>query len=204
MLNHRSSGLFDQRGISLIEIVVALVILALLIALGVPSFQAWLLNTQVRNSAEGMSAGLLRARSEAVRRNQSVQFTLVSLANPSLLDNTCAVSAVGSSWVVSQDDPSGRCVEGVSDVTAPRIIEKRAAGGESGSVIVAGLDAAGNTASSVVFNGFGRVNGATPLAQINVTSNVAGIRALRIQISNGGSIRLCDPVVTDPSDPRKC
>lgn len=204
MLNPWPSGLSGQRGISLIEIAITLVILALLIALGVPSFQTWLLNTQIRNSAEGMSAGLQRARSEAVRRNQSVQFTLVSLANSSVLDNTCAASAAGSSWVISQDEPSGKCAENSSDVTAPRIVDKRAAGDGSRSAIVAGLDATGNAASSVVFNGFGRVNGAAPLAQVNVTSSVNGTRSLRIQISNGGSIRLCDPVVTDPSDPRKC
>ena len=134
----------------MIEIAITLVILALLIALAAPSFQTWLLNTQIRNSAESMSAGLQRARSEAVRRNQSVQFTLVSITNPLLLDNTCASSAAGSSWVVSQDDPSGKCAENASDVTAPRIVEKRAAGDGSSSAIVAGFDAAGNTANATV------------------------------------------------------
>ncbi|MDZ4101372.1 MAG: GspH/FimT family pseudopilin [Hydrogenophaga sp.] len=193
-----------HRGISLIEIAITLVILALLIALGAPSFQTWLINTQLRNSAESMSAGLQRARSEAVRRNQSVQFTLVSLANPSVLDNTCAASAVGTSWVVSLDDPSGRCAVDASDVIAPRTVEKRAAGDGSSAAVVAGVDAAGAAASAVTFNGFGRTSGANPLAQINVTSNSAGTRALRVQISSGGSVRMCDPVVVDAADPRKC
>ena len=193
-----------HRGISLIEIAITLVILALLIALGAPSFQTWLINTQIRNSAESMSSGLQRARSEAVRRNQSVQFTLVSLANPSVLDNTCAASAVGTSWVVSLDDPSGRCAVDASDVIAPRAVEKRAAGDGSRAAVVAGVDAAGAAASAVTFNGFGRTSGANPLAQINVTSNSAGTRALRVQISSGGSVRMCDPVVVDAADPRKC
>lgn len=193
-----------HRGISLIEIAITLVILALLIALGAPSFQTWLINTQIRNSAESMSSGLQRARSEAVRRNQSVQFTLVSLANPSVLDNTCAASAVGTSWVVSLDDPSGRCAVDASDVIAPRTVEKRAAGDGSRAAVVAGVDAAGAAASAVTFNGFGRTSGANPLAQINVTSNSAGTRALRVQISSGGSVRMCDPVVVDAADPRKC
>ena len=193
-----------HRGISLIEIAITLVILALLIALGAPSFQTWLINTQLRNSAESMTAGLQRARSEAVRRNQSVQFTLVSLTNPSVLDNTCAASAVGTSWVVSLDDPSGRCAVDASDVIAPRTVEKRAAGDGSRAAVVAGVDATGAAASSVTFNGFGRTSGANPLAQINVTSNSAGTRALRVQISSGGSVRMCDPVVVDAADPRKC
>lgn len=193
-----------HRGISLIEIAITLVILALLIALGAPSFQTWLINTQLRNSAESMTSGLQRARSEAVRRNQSVQFTLVSLANPSVLDNTCATSAAGTSWVVSLDDPSGRCAVNASDVTAPRIVEKRAGGDGSRAAVVAGVDATGAAASSVTFNGFGRTSGANALAQINVTSNAAGTRALRVQISSGGSVRMCDPVVVDAADPRKC
>lgn len=193
-----------HRGISLIEIAITLVILALLIALGAPSFQTWLINTQLRNSAESMTSGLQRARSEAVRRNQSVQFTLVSLANPSVLDNTCATSAAGTSWVVSLDDPSGRCAVNASDVTAPRIVEKRAGGDGSRAAVVAGVDATGAASSSVTFNGFGRTSGANPLAQVNVTSNAAGTRALRVQISSGGSVRMCDPVVVDAADPRKC
>lgn len=204
MLMHRIGGKSRNRGISLIEVAITLVILALLIALGAPSFQTWLLNTQIRNSAEAMSAGLQLARGEAVRRNQAVQFTLVSLTNPAVLDNACVVSATGASWIVSLDDPSNKCASDVSDSTVPRIVGKRAAGDGSAAASVAGSDASGNAASSVTFNGFGRTNGANPLAQINVTSASNGARALRVQISSGGAIRLCDPSISDTTDPRKC
>lgn len=204
MLMKRLREAQHQRGLSLVEMAIAMAILALLIALGVPGFQTWLLNTQIRNSAEAMSAGLQQARAEAVKRNQPVQFTLVTTNNPAVLDDTCAASAAGTSWVVSQDTPDGKCATDVSDGVAPRIVAKRAGGEGSAAATVAGTSAAGTAASSVSFNGFGRTNGAAPLAQINVTSVASGTRALRVQISAGGAIRVCDPVVTDSNDPRKC
>ena len=51
-----------ERGVTLIELMVTLVILAML-ALGVgPSITAWRKNTQVRNTASSLMAGLTRAR----------------------------------------------------------------------------------------------------------------------------------------------
>lgn len=204
MLRQRLRVGQHQRGLSLVEMVIALAILALLIALGMPSFQTWLLNTQIRNSAEAMSAGLQQARAEAVKRNQPVQFTLVSTNNPSVLDNSCAASAAGTSWVVSRDVPDGKCAAAVSDGVAPRIVAKRAGGEGSAAAAVAGTNAAGNAASSVSFNGFGRTEGAAPLARIDVTSVAADTRSLSVRISAGGAIRVCDPAVADNNDPRKC
>lgn len=191
-------------GISLIEVAITLVVLALLIALGAPSFQTWLLNTQIRSSAEAMTAGLQLARGEAVRRNQAVQFTLVSTNNPAVLDDTCVLSAAGTSWVVSLDNPTSKCAAAPSSSVAPRIVAKKAGEG-SAAATVAGTDASGNASSSVTFNGFGLTNGAAnALTRINVTATASGTRSLRLQISSGGAVRLCDPVVTDTTDPRKC
>lgn len=205
MLMHRTSGKSLHRGFSMIEIAITLVILALLIALAAPSFQTWLLNTQIRNAAEGMTAGLQLARGEAVKRNQAVHFTLVSPDNPTVLDDTCVVSAAGTSWVVSLDDPSAKCAANPSNSVVPRIVAKKAGGEGSAAATVAGTDASGNASSSVTFNGFGLTNGAAnALARINVTSAGGGTRSLRLQISSGGAVRLCDPVITDTTDPRKC
>jgi len=63
-----------------------------------------------------------------------------------------------------------------------------------------------------VFNGMGRVVGAG-IGTINL-GNVVGtcehldangtMRCLRVIVSNGGQIRLCDPKVVDATDPRRC
>jgi type IV fimbrial biogenesis protein FimT len=63
------------------------------------------------------------------------------------------------------------------------------------------------------FNGFGRApsnglnsDGTNVLTQIEVKSGGATEgRKMRIVITSGGEIRMCDPAVsTDSDDPRKC
>ena len=65
-----------QRGFTLIEMMIGLAILAITIMLGVPSYTAWIMNTQIRNAAESVLNGMQLARNEAVRRNASVQLAL--------------------------------------------------------------------------------------------------------------------------------
>lgn len=63
----------------------AIVIMGILAAVAIPSFQTWIINSQTRNAAESITNGLQRARSESVARNTNVQFVL----------------GANSSWVVS-------------------------------------------------------------------------------------------------------
>ncbi len=100
-----------MRGLTLIELMVTVAILVLLLVGVGPSMGAWMRNTQVRNVASSMLAGLNRARNEAMRRNVPMQFSLVSLgdAAQTVMNNTCALSATGVSWVVSVRNPAGSC-----------------------------------------------------------------------------------------------
>ena len=63
-------------GMTIIELLIGFVIVGVLLALGVPSFSAWLQNLQVRNAAETIFNGLQLARANAVQRNKSVTFTM--------------------------------------------------------------------------------------------------------------------------------
>jgi type IV fimbrial biogenesis protein FimT len=199
MQRHRSAGF------SMIEVAITLAVFGLLLALGLPGFQTWLMNTQIRNAAESVSAGIQRARNEAVRRNQNVRFTLVSLGDPKTMDNSCAASAAAGSWVISLDDPDAKCALAPSDTVAPRIVERRAAGDGGLAAAVAATTAAGAGAATVTFNGFGRTVDAAPLARVDVTSTTNGnYRTLRVLVSSAGAVRMCDPAVTDNADPRKC
>ena len=65
-----------ERGVSLIELMIGLTILSILILEGMPSFAAWMQNTQIRTAAESIQNGLQMARTEAVRRNANVQFVM--------------------------------------------------------------------------------------------------------------------------------
>ncbi|HEX5160461.1 MAG TPA: GspH/FimT family pseudopilin [Steroidobacteraceae bacterium] len=195
-----------QSGMSIIEVMIALVIMGILMALGLPSMATWLNNSQIRTAGETVLAGLTLARVEAVRRNQVVRFQLVSD-----LTSGCVLTQSGTSWVVSQDDPTGLCDQAPSDAVAPRIIQTRSGSEGTPRAVVTAA-----TAGTVYFNGLGRVTspgGALNMTQIAISNPTGGtceyvdggaMRCLRITISIGGEARMCDPAVSDATDPRKC
>ncbi len=80
------------RGFTLLELMVALVIAALLLSLGMPSFTTFLRNSEIRSTAESISNGLRAARTEATRLNKPVSFTLVGGGDPS--------------WAINEFDPA--------------------------------------------------------------------------------------------------
>jgi type IV fimbrial biogenesis protein FimT len=215
MLKHRSTPRRAARGLTLIEIAVVLVILGLMLMAAMPSLGAWIRNTQVRNTASSMLAGLSQARNEAIRRNVPIRFSLVTLTDSAVMNDTCAVSRTGVSWVVSVRDPAGHCSYAPSDDPAtdaadtdnPLIVEANA-GGVGGRNVVAAARLADGTAAggTITFNGFGRVADATPVRFIDVNNETLGndYRRLRVEITPGGAARLCDMGVSVTTDPRYC
>ncbi len=197
-----------QAGVSLIELMIAITIAALLMMIGLPNMILWLNNSQIRTAGETALAGLTLARVEAVKRNQVVRFQLVTD-----LTSGCTLSTAGTSWVVSLADPTGACNAAPSDTTAPQILQARSGSEGTGHVSIAATGA-----STVYFNGLGRVtspSGAPNITSILITNPGAGtcqyldptngtMRCLRIDISTGGEIKMCDPAVTDATDPRIC
>jgi type IV fimbrial biogenesis protein FimT len=194
--------MFRQTGASLIELMVAVTIFAILLALGIPNMQDWMQNMQIRTAGESTLAGLHFARGEAIKRNALVRYQLVST-----LDNTCVLNAAGPHSIVSLDDPTGACSATVDDTVAPRILQVRPAAEGSRNVALA---ADGTT---VMFNGLGRTipGGLSTIDLSNPVGgacqhvdNAAPMRCLRARISVGGEVRLCDPKVGDNTDPRFC
>lgn len=206
MLNHRSNA----RGVTLIEIAVTLTVIGLLLMAVMPSVGVWIRNTQVRNTASSMLAGMQLARNEAIRRNAAIRFSLVSLTDSAVMNSSCALSGAGVSWVVSVRDPTGNCQYTPSNVAAdatdPMIVQSSAGGVGGRNVVVEGKRANGAPADSVTFNGFGRVESALPIRFINVRNETTGndYRSLRIELAPGGSVRMCDLAVTATTDPRYC
>lgn len=196
-----------QSGVSLIEMMIGLAILAIALSMGMPSFQAWLQNSQIRNAAQAIQNGLTLARVEAVRRNTSVRFQLVSD-----LTNACARSDTGTSWVISLADVEGRCDEvPMTDGAVPvantaQIIQIRSGDEGSRNVVV---DAHG--VDVVTFTGTGRSTGAAVIDLSNPTGGGCAtqadrslpMRCLRVTVSAGGQIRMCDPA-RPSSDPQGC
>jgi len=172
-------------GFSLIEVMVAITIVAILATVAVPSFRTWIQNIQIRTAAESVANGLQRARAEAVARNTNVQFVL----------------GTGSSWTVdyvvkpvSTDPPidSRLSTEGSVNVTR--------------TVSPAGL-------TTITFNNLGTVgvppnqplngDGTSPFAYVDLTA-VGGNKNLRVTIGVGGNAKMCDSSLASGSSPRAC
>ena len=192
-------------GFTLIELMITFAVFALLLMVGLPSMSTWLQNQQIRTSAEGLQAGLQFARAEALRRNVPVRFQLVDT-----MTGTCVLANTGTNWIVSLNDPTGLCDIDPSDIAAPLTIQKRSGAEGTPNAVVAATNGLA-AATTVMFNGLGRVSGAGAITQIGVTNTNGGLcqpagpmRCLQINISSGGSPRMCEPAVTDLTDPRHC
>lgn len=62
-------------GFSLIELVAALTVLAILATVALPSYQSFVLTQRVRGASYDLMTSLVFARSEAIKRNASVSIT---------------------------------------------------------------------------------------------------------------------------------
>jgi len=201
MLRHRT---MRARGFTLVELSVAMGVLALLLLAALPSMGEWTRNVRVRNTAESIQNGLQKARAEALRTNRNVGFWIVSQSDNRVVDNNCALSSSSGSWVISVADPSGLCATAPDPNIAPMIVETHAASdGSSSDVTVTAVDSGAIPAQRVLFDGFGRLTSAAgQIARIDMTHPL-GARALRVVVSSGGGVRMCDPNVSAP-DPRVC
>ena len=168
-----------QRGVSLIELLIGLVVLASLLGLAAPSFMLWMQNTQIRGGADAVLNGLQVARTEAIRRNKAVQFVLGNQTE----------------WTVSVVSPLAQVQYRPMQEGTPNVTVQASPGG---SATVTFDPMGGRTANN---------DGSSAIDTIDITSNqtVAGLRPLRIVISPSGSARMCDPDTNLPvGDPRRC
>jgi type IV fimbrial biogenesis protein FimT len=196
------------RGMTLIELMIGLVIVAIVLFVAIPAFTIFLQNQQIKNAAQTVMTGLNSARAEAIRRNQAVRFQFVSN-----LTAGCALATNSLAWVVSLADPTGNCEATPGDMgSAAQIIEKRSATEGTRNVVVA--TTGGTTAT---FTGLGRLSGGG-ITQIDFSNSTGTcehldvtngkMRCMRVQIAPGGEARMCDPKVAVPVppaiDPRAC
>jgi len=191
-----------QRGFTLIELMVAITVMALILFAALPSIGTWLDETRVRNVADSIQNGLQTARGEAIRRNQNMSFWLVTMADPGTLSDDCTLSSTSGSWVVSINSPLINCGKAPSTTVSPMIVTGRAVGGGRQVTVSALQPDNATAANSITFDGFGRVANAGPIGIVKVSAT--GTRELHVEISGAGAVRLCDHAVTDANDPRKC
>ncbi len=162
-------------GFTLLELMITVVVIGILATFALPSFREFIERSNVRSSAESVLNALQLARAEAVRRNEQITFTLGS-------------GTGATSWQVA--DSAGTVIQ-----------QSRSSGEGSAGVTVALTPAA---ATTLVFNGFGRVVGAGGLSTI-VFGSAGTSLTVQVEIqAPGGLIRMCNPGVTAAGDPRRC
>ena len=169
-----------MRGVTLIELVIAMAVLAILLAAGMPTFSTWIQNTRTRTAANSLLQGLQLARQEAIRNNARVQFQLD-----------------GDGWTVG-------CATATAD--CPAVIQSKT---KAASTPITVSDGGVGT---YVFDQMGYLRvpalaAGTVSTAINVSNTAlaeADSRNLRIMLTSGGLVKLCDPKVTDNTDLRFC
>lgn len=164
-----------ERGITLIELLISLSIVGIVLGMAVPAFLSYLSDAKIRAVAESITAGLNRARTEAIMRNTPVQFV-----------------PTGTSWqVVLPGNPAQILATnegasfGASLVTAP----------SAANITFTGM---GRTLGAALFTL--AISNPTVGACAGAGGNV---RCLQVQVTTTGSVKMCDPAVA-ATDPRAC
>jgi type IV fimbrial biogenesis protein FimT len=169
-----------QLGVTAIELLVGVAILAIASSIAVPSYTQFIANSQIRSTTESIRNGLQVARAEAVKRNAIVAFTL---------------NGADNSWVVGCPTVNANCPATIQTKTAK----------EGGSATVTVAITGANTIS---FTNLGNVtNTAGQLSVVNVdNSSIPAVNSkdLRVRVGAGGNVRVCDPNVSTTTDSRYC
>ena len=188
-------------GFTLIELMVTLSVMAVLMALAMPSVLAWIANSRVRTVSDALQNGLRAAQAEAVRRSRTAVF---SLTNDTAPQASLTAAANGSHWSINFVASSTLDTAGVATFV------------EAGVLTGAGAGVSISGPAAICFNSLGRlvapastgVSGAAcslasaPVYDITLAS---ADRPLRVVVSLGGQVHLCDPARTlSSSTPDGC
>lgn len=182
---------------SIIEVMVAIGIIALVIGLGAPTALVWIQNLQVRNAGEAILNGLQAARLEALRRNTTVAFELTDPNSTAW--HVCVFDLVGLRCTpgdIVTGDPSGQANARVGVET-------------EFSNFANPLDAGSNVPQLIAFDSFGRVSPQNPnnIARIDIRNPVLSAtdeRRLSVAITVAGQVRMCDPGLSKSVNPQGC
>jgi type IV fimbrial biogenesis protein FimT len=186
-------------GFTIVELMVTITLLAILLAMAMPSFTTWVRNAQVRTISDALQNGLRLAQAEAVRRHRQVVFFRT---DQTACDTSTSAASNGAFWAVrTLPLVAGDAVEAVqcgvlSDVAAGVTIAGPAAVCfNSGGRQVANADPdIGGTACALDVSG---------TSTFDLSSTNAD-RPLRVLVALGGSVRMCDPAKALSSAPDGC
>lgn len=209
LLDHQEGGRVliltpEQEGVSLIELMIGLAVLAILISAGMPSFSLWIQNMQNRTAAESILNGVQLARTEAARRNANVRFDLTDATGLVAWTVGCVSVTANCPAAIqrrSGNEGTGNARVGVSATAIP----SPAPTTQFNTAIAGGV---GGLPAGVTFDGLGRVpsaNTGTDITRIDITNaSAASARRVVVTISPVGAIRMCDPALALSANPQGC
>ena len=173
-------------GFSLIELMIVLSVLSILFAVGMPAFGRLLHDIEIRGSAEGLRAGLQKARTEAVTRNALVRISFSDVSGR-------------PAWTLGCVSSSLRCPATISSYSANADTQIRwgAARSDDQIAVSTALAAGNRLPSGVTFNALGAAPGVesnTDASRIDVTHAInEQARRLVLMITAAGAVKMCDP-----------
>lgn len=189
-----------MRGFTLVELMVAVSLFALLFMFAYPSYTSFIQNAQIRTAAESIVNGLQLARAEAIRRNANIQFQLHNTSNGTAVTGGTDWSVMASLPVTPPTPPifdQRVQTRRESSATSPNRVGVATAVSSTAASPGAGMPA------TIEFTGLGRLSAATTARQIDITG-ATGARRLAIVLGTGGDVRLCDPAVSLATNPQGC
>ncbi|TCS35708.1 type IV fimbrial biogenesis protein FimT [Paucimonas lemoignei] len=168
-------GVRLRSGFSLIELMVALCIAAILLMVGVPGYQALIHNQRLNTSVNGFVGALHMARSEAIRRGTRVDLVPLDGKDWShgwmaFVDENGNQQADAGEMVILRQDvvPHGMAIKSVlTDSSKPYL----------------------------AYNGSGRTrtNASSETPQLGTVSFMLGEEVRRIKLNFSGRARVCNP-----------
>jgi len=167
-------------GFTLIEVLIAITILAIMLFIALPNFAIWMQNTQIRTAGEAVLNGMQLARAEAIRRNVNVELRMDA----------------SSGWTARVPDTG-------------EVIQSRLAAEGSGAALVTITPLGATRVTFNSFgSAFTPTNpdGTATITEIKIDSAqiaAADSRELCILVRAGGNVRMCDPQVV-VTDTRSC
>lgn len=179
-------------GFSLIELMIVLSVLSILFAVGMPAFGRLLHDIEIRGSAEGLRAGLQKARTEAVTRNALVRISFSDVSGR-------------PGWTLGCVSSSLRCPATISSYSANADTQIRwgAARSDDQIAVSTALAAGNRLPSGVTFNALGAAPGVESNAdasRIDVTHAInEQARRLVLMITAAGAVKMCDPSAASDS-----
>ncbi|HSW04644.1 GspH/FimT family pseudopilin [Aquabacterium sp.] len=151
------------RGLTLLELMIGLAIVAILSSLAAPSFGAWLARNRVKAAANHLVADLGEARHEATRRGAALRVNFEP----------------GKQWCYGITlDPAASC-----STTGNAAVLKRVSASEHPGVVI-------STAEAMDFDGSSGT-GLKPLARVRLVSSQGDV--LQVKMTRLGRASVCAP-----------